>query len=112
MAFSSRQFLRRESPMPMQLTLPPQLEERLKREAARRGIPADACALQLLEQHLPAPLDDRRAAAVAMLQRWAEEDEALSPEEAAENANMLRLLDEDRPSYRKLFTDILKDDAQ
>jgi hypothetical protein len=98
--------------MSMQLTLPPQLEERLKQEAARRGIAPDACALQVLEQHLPPPLDERRAAAIAMLQRWAEEDEALSPEEAAENANVLRLLDEDRPSYRKLFADILKDDAQ
>ncbi len=95
--------------MSLQLTLPPQLEERLKQEAARRGLSADACAIQTLDQHLPPVLDERRAAAIAMLDRWAEEDEALSPEEAAENANVLRMLDEDRPSYRKLFTDLLKD---
>src|SRR5262245_20880450 len=94
-----RQSFLEEVMMSMQLTLPPQLEERLKREAARRGIAPDTCALQLLEQHLPPPLDERRVAAIAMLQRWAEEDETLSPEEAAENASVLRLLDEDRPSY-------------
>jgi hypothetical protein len=95
----------------IQLNLPADLEERLKQEARRRGVSPDAAAVQLLDQHLPSALDDRRAAAVAMLQRWAEEDEALSPEEAAENEEVLRALDADRPSYRKLFSDLLKDDA-
>jgi hypothetical protein len=66
-------------------------------------------ALRLLDQHLPPPLDERRAAAVALLHRWIEEDAALSPEEEAANADVLRALDEDRPSYRKLFTDLQKD---
>jgi hypothetical protein len=96
----------------MQLTLPPQLEERLKQEAARRGMTADACAIQTLDQHLPQPISERAAATIAMLQRWNKEDASLSPEEAAENAELLRLLDEDRPSYRKLFTDILKEDTK
>jgi hypothetical protein len=98
--------------MTLQLTLPPELEERLRREAERRGQPTEAVALRLLDQHLPPPPDDRRAAAVAMLQRWAEEDTAMSPEEAAANADVLRALDEDRPSYRKLFTDLLKDEPK
>jgi hypothetical protein len=47
-----------------------------------------------------------------MLHQWREEDAAMSPEEAAENANLLRSLDEDRPSHRKLFTDLLKDEPK
>ena len=47
--------------MTVQLTLPPELEARLRREAERRGQPAESVALRLLEQHLPPP-DDRRAA--------------------------------------------------
>ncbi len=59
--------------------------------------------LQLLAEHLPPPLDERQAAAVAMLKRWVEEDAQLTPEEAAANPAVLRALDEDRPSYRNLF---------
>ncbi len=54
---------------------------------------------------------DRRAAAVAMLQRWQEEDAVLSQEETAANAAVLRALDDDRPSYRKLFTAVLRDET-
>ena len=61
---------------------------------------------------MPSPLDKRRAAAVAMLNRWSEEDAKLPPEEVAANTALLRTLDEDRPSYRKLFADILKDDPR
>lgn len=98
--------------MTLQLTLPPELEERLRQEAERRGQPSDVVALHLLDRHLPPPLDARRAAAVALLHRWMEEDAALSPAEAAANAEVLRTLDEDRPSYRKLFTDLLEGDPE
>src|SRR5436190_18945454 len=98
--------------MTLQLTLPRELEDRLRQVADRLGQPVEAVALRLLDQHLPPPLDERRAAAIAMLQRWREEDAALTSEEEADNANLLRLLDEDRPSYRKLFTDILKDEPR
>jgi hypothetical protein len=90
------------------LNLPSQVEERLKQEANRLGLPAEACVVQLLDQHLPPALDERRAAAVAMLHRWAQEDATLPAEELAENAELLRSLDEDRPSFRKLFTDLTK----
>jgi hypothetical protein len=69
-------------------------------------LPTEALALRLLEQHLPPPLDERRAAAVALLNRWAEEDAALSAEATAANADVLRALDEDRPSYRPLFPEL------
>ncbi len=97
--------------MTLQLTLPPEVEARLRQEAERRGQPTEAVAVRLLEEHLP-PLDNRRAAAVALLQGWIEEDAALSPEEANANADVLRALDADRPSYRKLFTDLSKDDPK
>ncbi len=98
--------------MTLQLTLTPEIEERLRQEAQRRGQPSEAVALHLLDLHLPPPLDARRTAAIAMLEQWAQEDARLSPEETAANAALLRLLDEDRPSYRKLFTDVLKEDGQ
>jgi hypothetical protein len=98
--------------MVLQLPLPAELEERLRQEAERCGQSTESVALRLLEQHLPPPLDERRAAAVALLERWQEEDASLSAEEAAGNADVLRALDADRPSHRKLFPDLLKDDAR
>lgn len=98
--------------MTLEIQLPPELEQRLLQEADRCGQPGATVALQLLERHLPLAVDERRAAAVTLLQGWMEEDAALTPEEATANAEVLRLLDEDRPSYRKLFADILKDDPK
>jgi hypothetical protein len=92
--------------------LPRELEDRLRHEADRLGEPTESVALRLLSQHLPPVLDEKRAAAISMLERWAEEDGRLSAEEAAANAEVLRALDRDRPSYRKLFTDILQDAPQ
>jgi len=91
--------------MTLQLELPADLEERLRKEAERRGLPRESVVVQMLSEHLPPPSDERRAAAVAMLNDWAEEDANLPAEEAAANAAVLRALDEDRPSYRKLFAD-------
>jgi hypothetical protein len=93
--------------MTLHLDLSREVEERLRQEAERRGEPTEAIALQLLEEHLPPALDARRAAAVAMLGRWQVEDAALSREESTANAEVLRALDEARPSYRKLFTAVL-----
>jgi len=96
--------------MTLQLNLPAQIEKRLRQEADRQGLAPAAMTLKLLDQHLPQPLDDRRAAAIAMLNQWMEEDQSLSDEELAENQDLLRQIDEDRPSYRKLFNEILKDE--
>lgn len=93
--------------MTLHLTLPPPLDERLRQEAQRQGLPADAVTLKLLDEHLPRP--ERSAVLVAMLQQWQAEDEAMSDEEAAANAEVLRAIDEDRLSDRKLFTEVLKD---
>lgn len=91
--------------MPLSLSLSPDLEIRLQEEATRRGLPAEAAALQLLDEHLPSPA--RRAAAVAMLQEWTRENEALSDEQLAANAALLRDLDASRPSDRLLFSELL-----
>jgi hypothetical protein len=98
--------------MTLNLALPPDLEDRLRREAERCGQPNESVALTILDKHLPARLDEKRAAAIAMLTSWMKEDETLQPDEEAANADVLRKLDEDRPSYRKLFANIAKDGSQ
>ena len=95
--------------MVLNLSISPGLEDRLCQEAERRGLSVDAVTLELLDRHLPHGGEDRRAAAVAMLSQWADEDQTLSDETAAENALLLAELDEHRASYRKLFENILQD---
>lgn len=94
--------------MTLQLNLPPQLHERLSQEAERRQESVEAVAVRLLDDHLPPPLDARRAAAIAMLRQWMEEDAALSPEEEAANEEFFRGLDAARTSNRPLFPPELK----
>jgi hypothetical protein len=65
---------------------------------------------ELLDEHLPHDDEGRRTAAVSMLRQWADEDQALSDEAAAENAAVLRALDEHRASYRKLFENVLREE--
>jgi len=82
----------------------------LRQEAQRCGQPRESDLLQLLAEHLPPLLEERRAGAIAMLNRWVEEDAQLPSEDAAANTDVLHALDEDRASYRKLFAEYLKDD--
>jgi hypothetical protein len=91
--------------MTLQLNFPPQLAERLRQEAARQGQTSEAMALSLLDQHLP-PLDERRAAAIALLHQWMEED---SPTVGADGDDeFFRDLDASRTSNRPLFPPELK----
>jgi hypothetical protein len=94
--------------MTLQLTLPPDLENRLRLESNRRGLSPDEVTVKLLDEHLPAA--GRSAAFLALLQQWQAEDEAMTDEEGASNAEVLRAIDADRLSNRKLFTELLKDD--
>ena len=89
--------------MPIQLSLPPELEGRLCREAERQGLSPAAVALQLLDRHLP--LQDRRAATVAMLQSWIDTDDADADEA---DYDLFRAIDEARTSDRKLFPEELR----
>ena len=69
-------------------------------DATRQGLPVDACAVQLLEQHLPA--DAKRCELADLIQSWIDNEE--EREEQKETGDYLvRVLDEDRTSERKLF---------
>ena len=96
--------------MALQINLSPELDERLRQEAERRQESVEAVVLRLLEEHLPPPLDleARRAAAIAMLRQWMEEDAALSPEESEQAEEFFRGLDAARTSNRPLFPPELK----
>jgi hypothetical protein len=87
--------------MMLELSLPPELEQRLRLEAKRCGESAEALALRLIDESLPPPLGERRAAAIAMLQQWMAEDEQMDDSEEAEE--FFRDLDASRTSNRPLF---------
>jgi hypothetical protein len=85
--------------MTLVLNIPPHLEERLAEEARRAGISTADYALRALERQIPAI--DRRAKLTALLQSWIDDQNA---DEQKETGDLLvRTLDEDRPSERKLF---------
>lgn len=94
--------------MTLQLNLPSELHERLRQEAERRQEPVETVAVRLLDEHLPPPLDARRAAAIAMLRQWMEEDAALAPDESEQAEEFFRGLDAARTSNRPLFPPELK----
>lgn len=85
--------------MTLKIELTSELEERLAREADRRGLPAATLTLAILDEYLPAP--DRQTELISLLRSWAEEGD---PEEQRETGEyLIRSLDEDRLSDRKLF---------
>lgn len=90
----------------MTIALAPELEERLKLEAARNGLPLEEYASKVLEEHISQAERERREKLVALIQSWIDEDEA-SDEEGYDD-EFLRMIDEDRTSYRKLFPPELK----
>jgi hypothetical protein len=93
-----------ETPMTLQVTLPVELEDRLREEAERQGLSPDAVTMKLLDEHLPRLA--QVGALQAMLEQWQEEDES-SPEELP-NDDFFEALDADRPSQRKLYPPELK----
>ena len=90
--------------MTLTLTLPPELEERLKQETRRQGVHADELTLRLLDECLPPK--DRATEVVDLLQSWIDEDDSEEQKETGEY--LVRALDEDRTSDRKLFPQELK----
>jgi hypothetical protein len=85
--------------MTLTLTLPADLEQRLAQEASERGLAIDQYTLQVLQQLVP-PVDKRKKLAEA-IESWIENDD---PEEQRETQEyLIRALDEDRLSDRKLF---------
>jgi hypothetical protein len=90
--------------MTLTLQLTPEMEERLTEEARRQGIAPDEYASQLLSRHLP--LKDRRAELISLLQSWIDTGDAEEQQETGDY--LIRSLDEDRLSDRRLFPPELK----
>jgi hypothetical protein len=84
--------------MTIQLDLPAELHDRLATLAARRGQSIVACATDLLEQSVPGLTRNQRL--IETLKRFEEGDAA---EQRETGDFLIQALDEDRPSYRKLF---------
>ena len=85
--------------MTLNVELSQVLEQRLTREADRRGVPVETLTLELLDEHLPAP--DRQAELVSLLKTWLDDGDPKEQRETGEY--LIRSLDEDRLSDRKLF---------
>lgn len=85
--------------MTLTLNLPPELEQYLLQEAEQRGLSVEAMTLQLLTQSLQRR--QKQAEAVDMLQSWIEDEDVEDQQETGEY--LVRVLDEDRLSERKLF---------
>ena len=90
--------------MSITLEVPRELEGRLADGAARRGISVEDYTLQILQSHLSPPA--RRNAAVELLQSWIDQGDEKEQKETGDF--LIRSLDEDRPSDRKLFPPELK----
>jgi hypothetical protein len=93
--------------MTITLTLAPELEFKLKQEADRRGLPPEQYALEALDKHLDNSLRERAEKVAQMFRQWNEEEVEVDESEALDD-EFFRMLDEDRPSDRKLFPPELK----
>lgn len=85
--------------MTLTLKLPPDVEQRLIETAQQHGVAADAFALTLLDQHLPTA---ERQQLADLIQSWID-DESEHAEQKETGDYLVRVLDEDRTSERKLF---------
>lgn len=87
------------------LTLAPELESRLKQEASRRGLPADQCALNVLEESIvsDSPITEtakEKADKLAELFRQWNEEEV--DESEALDDDFFRNLRENRVTFREI----------
>ena len=87
--------------MDVTLNLNPELGQRLQREARKHGVSADEYTLRLLDRHVPNY--GKTAALMALLQSWIEEEDQAG-EQRETGEYLIRTLDEDRLSGRRLFS--------
>jgi hypothetical protein len=92
--------------MTIVLTLPEELEQRVRQEAERLGLSVDEYTLQILEKHVTQK--ERRAEAISLLQSWIDAEGEDKEEQKETGEYLIRVLDEDRLSDRKLFPPELK----
>ncbi|PSB01574.1 hypothetical protein [Merismopedia glauca] len=90
--------------MTLTLNLSPELERDLLREANRHGVSLEVLALQLLTDSIS--LKQKQTEAVNLLQSWIDDEDDEEQQETGKY--LLRVLDEDRLSDRKLFPPELK----
>jgi len=90
--------------MTLTLDLTPDLELRLSSAAQAQGTTPESYALAAIEKDLSDEV--RRKSAVALLRSW--RDPALAAEQKETGEYLIRALDEDRTSDRKLFPPELK----
>lgn len=85
--------------MTMMLHVPDELQDRLTAEAARRKVSVEELSLQALDNAVPPR--ERHTDAIALLQSWIDEGDE---QEQRETGNFLiKALEDDRLSNRKLF---------
>lgn len=90
----------------MTIALAPEVEEKLKAEAARQGLSLDEYANRVLDEKISEAERERRESLIALLQSWIDEDEASEDEYYDEE--FLQRLDAERPEGSKLFPPELK----
>ncbi|ELS03633.1 hypothetical protein Xen7305DRAFT_00033570 [Xenococcus sp. PCC 7305] len=85
--------------MTLTINLPPELEQYLSQEANQQGISIEAVTLQLLTSSI---LDkQKQAEAVSLIQSWIDDEDVEEQQETGQF--LIKALDEDRLSERKLF---------
>lgn len=94
--------------MTLVLDIPPEMERRLTEEAKRHGVSAQEYTVRILEKSLRPR--DRRAELVSLIDSWIEDGDAQEQRETGDY--LVRALDEDRLSDRKLFPPELKGDRR
>lgn len=66
----------------MTIEISADLEQRLKDEASRRGVPVEECARQIIESNLPqSKATERGRAMLELFAKWAEDDRTDDPAE-------------------------------
>lgn len=91
--------------MTLTLTLAPELEMKLKQEAARRGLPLDLFALNLLQERLPLPPPTMETAKekadklAEMFRQW--DAESVGESESLDD-DFFRRLRENRVAFKEI----------
>ena len=89
--------------MTLKISLPDRIEKQLELEAQHSGLSLEQYSAQILVRHLEEV--QKRQNAVAILESWTVGD---AVEQAATGEELVRLLEQDRLSARRLFPDELK----
>jgi Tfp pilus assembly PilM family ATPase len=85
--------------MTLTLNLPLELERYIVQEAKQQGISIESVTLQLLTSSMLLKL--KQAEAVSLIQSWIDDEDIEEQQETGQY--LIRALDEDRLSERKLF---------